>query len=112
NAGDPTRRCSCAAGEIVRYRARLSGPMTDRIDLHVPLGPVGLRTLMAPRRRVEAARDRQRTRYGSTPHCSCNAQAPPSSLDLHSALAPDARTMLDRAADRVALTARGYHRVI
>lgn len=121
NAGDPTRRCSCAAGDIVRYRARLSGPMTDRIDLHVPLGPVGLRTLMALRRgessaairrRVEAARDRQRTRYGSTPHCSCNAQAPPSSLDLHSALAPDARTMLDRAADRVALTARGYHRVI
>ncbi len=121
NAGDATRRCSCAAGDIVRYRARLSGPMTDRIDLHVHLGPVGLRTLMAPRRgeasaairsRVEAARARQRTRYRSTPNCSCNAQAPPACLDVHSDLAADARAMLDRAADRVTLTARGYHRVI
>ena len=121
NAGDTTRRCSCAAGDIVRYRARLSGPMTDRIDLHVHLGPVGLRTLMSPRRgepsvairsRVEAARARQRARYRSAPNCACNAQAPPSRLDVHTDLAPDARTMLDRAADRVTLTARGYHRVI
>lgn len=121
NAGDPARRCSCAAGDILRYRARLSGPMTDRIDLHVHVGAVGLRTLMAPRtgepsasirQRVDAARGRQRQRYRSTPNCSCNAQAPPGRLAAHADLAPDARALLDRAAARVTLTARGYHRVI
>jgi len=121
NAGDPARRCSCAAGDILRYRARLSGPMTDRIDLHVHVGAVGIRTLMAPRtgepsatirHRVDAARSRQRQRYRSTPNCSCNAQAPPGRLAAHADLAPEARTFLDRAAARVTLTARGYHRVI
>lgn len=121
NAGDPARRCSCAAGDILRYRARLSGPMTDRIDLHVHVGAVGLRTLIAPRtgepsaairERVNAARGRQRQRYRSTPHCSCNAQAPPGRVTAYADLAPDARTFLDRAAARVTLTARGYHRVI
>jgi len=121
NAGDPARRCSCAAGDILRYRARLSGPMTDRIDLHVHVGAVGIRTLMAPRtgepsaairQRVHAARGRQRQRYRSTPNCSCNAQAPPGRLAAHADLAPEARTFLDRAAARVTLTARGYHRVI
>ena len=121
NAGDPARQCSCAAGDIARYRARLSGPMTDRIDLHVHVGAVSLRTLMAPRtaessaairQRVDAARLCQRARYRSTPDCSCNAQAPPSRLAALADLSPEARALLDRAARRVTLTARGYHRVI
>src|SRR6185312_16131046 len=64
------------------------------------------------RQRVDAARGRQRHRYRSTPNCSCNAQAPPGRLAAYADLAPDARTFLDRAAARVTLTARGYHRVI
>lgn len=95
--------------------------MTDRIDLHVHVGAVSLRTLMAPRtaessaairQRVDAARLCQRARYRSTPDCSCNAQAPPSRLAALAELSPEARALLDRAARRVTLTARGYHRVI
>ena len=121
NAGDSTRPCHCAAGDIQRYRARLSGPMSDRIDLHVHVGAVGHRTLVAAprgehsariRERVAAARARQTARYRHTPHCSCNAQAPPRSLTAANTLSPDARATLDHAAEHLVLTARAYHRVL
>ncbi len=121
NAGDSARRCHCAAGDIVRYRARLSGPMADRIDLHVQVGAVGLRTLVAAplgesssaiRARVASARARQAERYVHTPNCSCNAQAPPRSLADDATLSREARSLFDAAAERLVLTARGYHRVL
>src|SRR5918999_2955148 len=68
NAGEPTRTCTCSAAEIARYRARLSGPLVDRIDMHVTLAPVPIRALgergsgersAVVRARVELARDRQ-----------------------------------------------------
>src|SRR5205085_4301112 len=71
-AGDPSLRCVCAAAEIVRYRARLSGPLVDRIDLHVTVKAVPVRQLAARdeaecsarvRERVERARAKQRARY-------------------------------------------------
>src|SRR5688572_22898308 len=78
--GDSARPCLCAEGEVKRYRSRLSGPMLDRIDLHLTVAAVALRELGARsgessavvRRRVEDARERQRVRYGSTDG-ACNA---------------------------------------
>src|SRR5881394_3559489 len=81
--GDPTRVCSCSEQEVMRYRSRLSGPLLDRIDLHVTLQPVSLHALgdgrcsessTAVRSRVEAARAAQRARYTSRTGGGTNAQ--------------------------------------
>jgi magnesium chelatase family protein len=121
NAGEPSRVCSCAAGDIARYRARLSGPMADRIDLHVHVGAVPVRTLgahsdaepsAAVRERVARARERQRARYTRLAGVGCNAHVPGRWLDAHGGLECAARELLAGAAERLGLTARGYHRVV
>ena len=92
HAGDAARACVCAAADVLRYRARLSGPLADRIDLHVQVPPVSIERLAACaqgerssniRDRVEAARGRQRIRYRDD---SCNARAPGRWLDAHGGL--------------------------
>lgn len=84
NLGHPRLPCSCAPGAWERYRARLSGPLIDRIDLRVELPPVDPRTLLAStngessdevRGRVEAARARQRARYGDAVSANAELQA-------------------------------------
>ena len=119
HAGDPTRPCICAAAEVLKYRARLSGPLADRIDLHVtvpplPLAALGTRTSgdgsTAIRERVEHARARQRLRYGDPE--ACNARAPGRWLEAHGGVTSAARTLLTTAGERLALSARGFHRVL
>lgn len=119
HAGDPTIACVCAAAEIIRYRGRLSGPLADRIDLHVPVPPVTLARLAAResgersasiRERVEQARRRQRERYGRDE--ACNARAPGRWLDVHGGLEVAARALLNDAAERLHLSARAFHRVL
>lgn len=121
HAGDAARVCQCAVADIARYRARLSGPVADRIDMHVALAAVALDALgsgvrsepsAAIRARVERSRSLQRERFASVIGVQCNAHAPPRWLDARGAVEPDARTLLARAAERLALTARGYHRVV
>ncbi len=115
--------CVCAESEIQRYRARLSGPLLDRIDMYVNVGAVPLEAFGASspeagepstaiRARVEAARSVQRVRYASRPGTACNAQASGRWLDRHGGLTRAARAMLTSAADGLRLSARGYHRVI
>jgi magnesium chelatase family protein len=121
NAGEPTRECSCSVADIARYRARLSGPLVDRIDMHVTLGPVPIRALgdreprehsAAIRARVEMARARQRRRYAEQRGVRCNAHASGRALDANGGVESDARTLLHDAAERLKLSARGYHRVL
>jgi magnesium chelatase family protein len=120
-AGDPTRHCVCSTSDVARYRARLSGPLADRIDMHVTVGAVSVRTLADRgdgersanvRTRVEAARALQRTRYARTPMVGCNAHASGRWLDARSPVEPAARELLAAASERMALSARGYHRVL
>jgi magnesium chelatase family protein len=121
-AGDPTRRCTCAASEISRYRSRLSGPMADRIDLHVHVGRIPVSELASRsqscersasvRERVERARATQRERYASVPRVSCNAHAPSRLDGGWLAIGTDATLLLAAAAERLGFTARAYHRVL
>jgi magnesium chelatase family protein len=120
-AGDPTGRCLCSAADIERYRSRLSGPLVDRIDMHVPVAAVPLHALRdgngvepsrAIRERVILARQRQRARYATHREIACNAHVGGRWLDAHSPVEPAARTMLVAAAERLGLSARGYHRVL
>ncbi len=119
HAGDPQRPCVCAAADVTRYRGRISGPLADRIDLHVHVPPVALSRLAtrestgssaAIRACVERARTVQRMRYGSDD--ACNARAPGRWLETHGGIEPVARQFLATAGTRLQLSARAFHRVL
>jgi magnesium chelatase family protein len=117
--GDPSRQCVCAAAEIVKYRSRLSGPLADRIDLHLHVPPVSLGKLSTSecgersasvRDRVEKARSMQRKRYQNDREC--NARIAGRWLERHGCVESAARTLLTTAGERLHLSARAYHRVL
>jgi magnesium chelatase family protein len=121
NAGDGARACICAAADIAKYRARLSGPMRDRVDMHVPVGALPLATLASSgtgersghvRARVELARARQHARYRVDGESDVNAHVSARLLHECGELSSEARVLLTGAAERLGLTARGYHRVL
>lgn len=125
-AGSDDRHCRCSVADLERHRARLSGPLADRIDLHVHVQrvpPTDLSTHTPQERttevraRVIAARERQRARYahtaGTQPLAALtNATAPVRLIAPAARLEPEARALLVRAADKLALSARAYHRVL
>ncbi len=121
NAGDPARACTCGAAEIAKYRARLSGPMRDRVDMHVPVGALALSALATGgsgelsesiRERVGRARARQHARYNASGETEVNAHVSARLLHEQGELSSEARALLGSAAERLGLTARGYHRVL
>jgi magnesium chelatase family protein len=119
HAGSRTVACRCSAREIRRYRARLSGPLIDRIDIHVFVSAIPIVALStsdpnaesstAIRTRVESAREVQRKRYGAA---TTNARASGRWLDASTPIEADARQMLALAATRWEFSARSYHRVL
>jgi magnesium chelatase family protein len=117
NNGDA---CRCSASDIARYRARLSGPLADRLDLRVTVAPVALSAMQgggeessaAVRARVVAARERQHARYAALRDVHANAQAPARALNGIAGPTSEARKWLVGAADRLRLSARGYARVL
>jgi magnesium chelatase family protein len=120
-AGDPSGSCNCAPADVDRYASRISGPLADRIDMHVIVGAVALRDLSGAntgdpsakvRVRVERARAAQRKRFAKKRGISCNAYVSGRWLDAHSPVHSDARSLLQTAAERLSLSARGYHRVL
>lgn len=119
-AGDATRLCTCTSSRVEQYRARISGPLLDRFDLHVALPPVRLSEVgeakpgessASVRARVSAARERAEARgdgieIGRAPN--------PSRLlarDLAS-LEPEARRLLDLAGEKFGLSMRGFSRAL
>ncbi len=120
-AGEPDAVCSCAPTDVERYAARLSGPLADRIDMHVRVGAVppraiGARSLGEPssaiRPRVDAARTLQHRRYLALPGVTTNAQAAGRWIDRETPIDAAARDLLVTAADRLGLSARAYFRVL
>lgn len=115
--GDAASRCRCTAEQIQRYRARISGPLLDRLDLHVevprlPPGALleadaGAENSTAIAQRVLQARARQQARQ----QC-CNARLPGAEVERHCPREPDARILLNRAMQRFNLSARAYHRIL
>jgi magnesium chelatase family protein len=118
------RACGRAPRCAEDYQSRLSGPLLDRIDLHIDVPAVSPADLALPppaedsaavARRVAAARARQRQRYGTLPaerRIATNAEADGALLDEIAQPEADARALLLRAAERLSLSARGYHRVL
>ena len=117
--GQPGARCRCSPREVAGYLARVSGPLLDRIDLTLEVPPVDLAPLAQGRdgepsaevrRRVVAARARQRERFGPGGP-TCNAQMRPRDLDRCAVLPEGPRKLLVAACARLGLSARGYDRV-
>lgn len=116
-AGDPSGRCRCTTENIRRYRARISGPLMDRIDLHVEvprLPPQELRPDAPPgeptaavRQRVEQARAIQLQRNGRL-----NAQLSQPDTMEYCRLQPKDQALLENAIDRLQLSARSMHRIL
>jgi magnesium chelatase family protein len=120
--GDGSGRCGCSADRVRTYRAKMSGPLLDRIDVHVVLPPVEVRALQgstrgeasAPvRARVERARSvqRDRRRRGEV-GATTNAALAPRDLEQVAALCADGTRMLALAVERLSLSARAYGKVL
>jgi magnesium chelatase family protein len=115
-AGDANGRCRCTPAEVRRYLARVSGPLLDRIDLHVPVPRLDYATLAATgadvessaavAARVRAARGRQAVRG------AWNAALDARRLDRACALGPREHGLLEAATRRLGLSARACHRVL
>ena len=116
-AGDPSGRCACTPEAIRRYRARISGPLLDRIDLQVEVPRVPLvelgdaappgETSAVVRARVVAARARQMARAGR-PNAALNSRE----LRRDCELRDRDHALLERALDKLGLSARSYHRIL
>ncbi|MBK8283579.1 MAG: YifB family Mg chelatase-like AAA ATPase [Ahniella sp.] len=115
-AGDPGGRCRCGPDQVTRYRARVSGPLLDRIDLHVDVPRVPAEMLRQAsvaessdtvRARVIKARDRQLARQD----CS-NSRLDGSRLTRFCGLGESSLRMLDRAVEQLGLSARAHQRIL
>ena len=119
--GDRTRPCICTGTQIRRYRAKLSGPLLDRLDIHLDVPPVPVRELRtelpapegsaAIRSRVLAARERQRGRYRHD-GIYTNAQLKPRLVKRYCGLDQPAQELLEQAMTRLRLSARAHGRIL
>jgi magnesium chelatase family protein len=117
---DPRRTCRCAPNRVRQYLQRLSGPMLDRIDIHLVVPRLSRSELLGSaegeasssiRQRVEAARGRQRDRLAGTPY-SANGQVPGAVARRLARLSIGAESLLAQAVDRFALSGRAFDRVL
>ena len=118
--GDPQHACRCSRPQIQRYRSKVSGPLMDRIDIHVEVPAVAFRDLTkavqgetseAIRARVTAARDIQYERFRRT-RIHSNSQMSSRQLKNHCAIGRDSIKLLEKAIEKLGLSARAYNRIL
>lgn len=118
--GHPKKSCKCTLAQILRYKKRLSGPLLDRIDIHVFLPPVEHEKLLSKvesessrviRDRVSAARIRQRRRFKGKKILS-NAEMTPNHMKELCILSDESINLLKQAVSRLSLSARSYFKII
>lgn len=118
--GHPTKACTCSLNMVRKYLNRISGPMLDRLDLHVEVPPVDYKALSNRgsgessaeiRARVNKAREIQNLRYEGT-GITCNARLTPALLRKFCIMTDDAAQYLSRSFDELGLSARAYDRIL
>lgn len=118
--GHPTRHCTCSKTAVQQYLSRISGPLLDRIDIHVEMPPVEFDKLNAPekaecsadiRARVNRARARQQQRFAGS-NITGNAHIPAGQLKAFCPMNEGASNVLKQAFDRMGLSARAYDRLL
>ena len=117
----PEKKCVCGTGVVQKYLNRISGPLLDRIDLHVEVTPISYDELTittpqegskAIRERVIAARLIQKIRFEKSEGVHCNAQMTTKDLESYCKLTSDVNEILKNAMDRLGLSARAYVRIL
>jgi magnesium chelatase family protein len=130
--GDPVKPCTCSNMVVSKYQKRISGPLLDRIDIHVEVPRVEYEKLSESRlgessatirARVEVARQRQRERFGNAgvrhlegaghlAGITCNADMRPAEVRKFCALDDAGKALMQSAMNQLQLSARAYHRVL
>lgn len=119
--GDRKRACTCSDAMITRYQKRISGPLMDRIDIHVEVPRIDYQKLSSSqtsepsssiRSRVESARELQRKRFTDSVSVTCNAEMRPAEIRKFCKLDEDGERLMRAAMDRYQMSARVYHRLL
>ena len=119
--GDTVHACRCTDVDVERYRSRVSGPLLDRIDIHLEVPSVAYRDLVGAepeepsatvRQRVELARILQRERFRDRPGLHANAYMTARDLRRYCPLTDPVERLLREAVGRLGLSARAYHRIL
>ncbi len=133
--GDPVKACTCSSAMVTKYQKRISGPLLDRIDIHIQVPRVEYEKLSDSRlgesssvirQRVEKARQRQRDRFGESKDdvsehptgrhslftITCNADMRPAEVRQFCQLDDTGRSLMKSAMQQLQLSARAYHRVL
>ena len=117
----PGQDCVCPPGTVRKYLHKISGPLLDRIDLHVEVTPVDFQALASPRpaetsetirKRVVAARERQSRRFENHATTHCNAQMGPRQVQERCRIDAASQQLLKAAMERLGLSARAYDRIL
>ncbi|MGA1868535.1 MAG: ATP-binding protein [bacterium] len=119
--GHPTKECRCTPYEVRSYLAKISGPLLDRIDIHIELPALTYNELSSAKESgkksatirdcVLKARQLQRERYKNI-NVSSNMALPPSKIKKFCPLSQEVRALLERALDRLGLSARAYDKIL
>lgn len=121
NYNNPKIPCTCGEGVVQRYLSRISGPLMDRIDLHVEVVPVSHEELSSTkpvensasiRKRVVAAREMQKARFAECSGIFCNAQMSSKMVREYCRISEEGQLMLKKAMDRLGLSARAFDRIL
>ena len=119
--GDKRKECTCTPQQIQRYESRLSGPLLDRIDLHLEVPALAYEEMSGERQgesskvikaRVDAARGIQSVRYQGLDRIYCNALMGPGELERYCVLEQASSALLEKSVRRLGLSARGYTRIL
>lgn len=117
----PDKDCVCAPGIVQKYLNKISGPLLDRIDIHVEVVPVPFREMdsdhkgeksVSVRQRVIKARDIQQERFKESSNIHANAQMTSKQLHKYCKLNPEGKELLKNAMERLSLSARAYDRIL
>lgn len=119
--GDVKNNCTCTPIQVQRYESKLSGPLQDRIDLHLEVPALHFKEMSGTptgessahiKNRVEAARKLQKKRYKNRKSFYCNGQMKPNDLKKYCCLDEQSRKLLEGAVEQLGLSARSYHKIL
>ena len=119
--GDPSRSCSCSLRQVEQYRHKISGPLLDRMDLHVEVPLVDFKQLSSRvpaeksskvRQRVRECREQQRNRFSESPGTRVNSEMSPEEVRCFCEMDPESSHLMEQAMTRLGLSARAYDRIL
>lgn len=119
--GDLRNECSCHPGQIDRYTSKISGPLLDRIDIHLEVPALSYdemndstcsETSKEIRKRVESCREIQQKRFADIDGVYCNGQMNGSLIEKYCSIASDSKDLLEKSVKKLGLSARAYYRIL